>query len=100
MKIADRAAKDALSKAQPENFDLPCTDVFVKFQPFVSSFWQERWDEEVDNKLYTIVPQIDEKYYLGCTNRKDEVIINRPSNRSYTFNTFIQNGKYTSSPIM
>ena len=24
----DRAAKDALSKAQPENFDIPCTDVF------------------------------------------------------------------------
>ena len=26
---ADRAAKDALSKAQPENFELPCTDVFL-----------------------------------------------------------------------
>ena len=24
-----------------------------------------------------IVPKIDEKYYSGCTNRKDEVIINR-----------------------
>ena len=24
-----------------------------------------------------IMPQIDEKYYSGCTNRKDEVIINR-----------------------
>ena len=23
------------------------------------------------------MPQIDEKYYSGCTNRKDEVIINR-----------------------
>ena len=26
---ADRAAKNALSKAQPENFDIPCTDVFL-----------------------------------------------------------------------
>ena len=25
---ADRAAKDALSKAQPTHFELPCTDVF------------------------------------------------------------------------
>ena len=29
----DRAAKDALSKAQPENFEFPCTDVFMKIQP-------------------------------------------------------------------
>ena len=36
---ADRAAKDALSKAQPVHFELPCTDVFMKIQPFVSSLW-------------------------------------------------------------
>ena len=41
---ADRAAKDALSKAQPTHFDLPCTDVFIKIQPFVTSLWQKRWD--------------------------------------------------------
>ena len=74
---ADRAAKDALSKAQPAHFELPCTDVFIKIQPFVSSLWQKRWDKEVDNKLHAIMPQIDDKYYSGCTNRKDEVIINR-----------------------
>ena len=74
---ADRGAKDALSKAQPQNFELPCTDVFIKIQPFVSSLWQKRWDKEVGNKLHAIMPQIDDKYYSGCTNRKDEVIINR-----------------------
>ena len=74
---ADSAAKDALSKAQPENFELPCTDVFMKIQPFFSSLRQERWDKEVENKLHAIMPQIDEKYYSECTNRKDEVIINR-----------------------
>ena len=36
---ADRAAKDALSKAQPTHFELPCTDAFIMFQPFVSSLW-------------------------------------------------------------
>ena len=30
-----------------------------------------------ENKLHAIMPLIDEKYYSGCTNRKDEVIINR-----------------------
>ena len=74
---ADRAAKDALSKAKPENFELPYTDVFMKIQPFISSLCQERWDKEVGNKLHAIMPQIDEKYYSGCTNRKDDVIINR-----------------------
>ena len=48
---------------------------FMKIQPFVSSLWQEHWDKEVGNKLHAIMPQIDEKYYSGCTNRKDKVII-------------------------
>ena len=74
---ADHAAKDALSKAQPTHFELPCTDVFMKIQPFVSFLWQEIWDKEVGNKLHAIMPQIDKKYYSACTNRKDEVIINR-----------------------
>ena len=47
---ADRAAKDALLKAQPTHFELPCTDGFIKIQPFVSSLWQKRWDKEVGNK--------------------------------------------------
>ena len=49
----------------------------MQIQPFVSSLWQEQWDKEVGNKLHAIMPQFDEKYYWGCTNRKDEVIINR-----------------------
>ena len=49
----------------------------MNIQPFVSSLWQERWNKEVGNKLHGIMPQIDEKYYSGCTNRKDEVIIYR-----------------------
>ena len=76
-KTVSSKRKDALSKAQPENFDIPCTDVFMKIQPFISSLWQERWDKEVGNKLHAIMPQIDDKYYLGCRNRTDEVIINR-----------------------
>ena len=38
---ADRAAKDALSKAKPAHFELPCTDAFNKIQPFVSSLCQK-----------------------------------------------------------
>ena len=62
---ADRAAKDALSKAQPAHFELPCTDVFIKIQPFVSSLWQKRWDKEDGNKLHANMPQIDDEVLLG-----------------------------------
>ena len=54
----DRAAKDALSKAQPTNFELPCTDVFIKIQPFVSSLWQKRWDKEVGNNCTPSCPKL------------------------------------------
>ena len=74
---SNRAAKDALSKAQPTHFERPCIGVFIKIQPFVLFLWQERWDKEVGKKLHAIIPQIDEKYYSGCTNTKDEAIINR-----------------------
>ena len=69
---ADRATKHALSKAQPTYFELPCTAVFIKIQPFVSSLWQKRWDKEVGNKLHAIMPQIDDKYYSGFTKRENE----------------------------
>ena len=72
-----QTCQELISKAQPAHFELPCTDAFIKIQPFVSSLWQKRWDKEVGNKLHAIMPQIDDKYYLGCANRKDEVIINR-----------------------
>ena len=74
---ADRAAKDALSKAQPTHFELPCTYVLWRFSHLSHVCGRNVWDKEVGNKLHAIMSQIDEKYYSGCTNRKDEVIINR-----------------------
>ena len=71
---ADRAAKYALSKAQPGHFELPCTDVFMKIQPFVSSLWQERWDKEVGN---TSCPKLMRNITQDAQIEKMEVIINR-----------------------
>ena len=59
------------------NLNFHVQTFFMKIQPFISSLWQKRWDKEVANKLHAIMPQIDDKYYSGCKNRKDEVIINR-----------------------
>ena len=101
---ADRAAKDALSKAQPTHFELPCADVFIQIQPFVSSLLQKRWDKEGNkykgNKLHAIIPQIDEKYYSGCRNRKDEVIINRLRIGHTSLTHSFRMEKQTSPPIM
>ena len=62
---------------EPMHRNKPNITYLLTYQPFISSLWQERWDKEVDNKLHAIMPQIDEKYYSGCNNRNDEVIINR-----------------------
>ena len=35
--------------------------LFYEDPAIFSSLWQERWNKEVDNKLHTIMPQIDEK---------------------------------------
>ena len=56
---ADRAAKEALSKAQPAHFELRCTDVFVKIQPFVSSLWQKRWEAGEAGASYNTCLHID-----------------------------------------
>ena len=66
---------------------------FMKIQPFVSSLWQERWDKKDGNQLHVFMPQIDDKYYSGCTNRNDEVIINRPriGHKQLTLSFRIQN---------
>ena len=74
---ADRAAKAALSKELPPTFEVPSTDYLTKIRPFISSDWQVRWDEQPNNKLYSIMPSVDEVYYSGCKNRKDDIIISR-----------------------
>ena len=74
---ADRAAKQALSNPEPVSFKVPSTDFFSKIHSFVSSSWQERWDKEVNNKLHSIMPSVNESYYSGCKNRKNDVIMNR-----------------------
>ena len=74
---ADRAAKAALSKLMLPTFKIPSTDSFTKIHKLVSSLWQSRWDEQVNNKLHSIMPSINESYYSGCKNRKDDIIISR-----------------------
>ena len=74
---ADTAAKAALSKELPPTFEVPSTDYLTKIRPFISSDWQVRWDEQPNNKLYSIMPSVDEVYYSGCKNRKDDIIISR-----------------------
>ena len=74
--LADSAAKQALQKNIIEDIEIPSTDLFTKISPYVSSNWQERWDNQGENKLRCITPEII-KYYPGCRNRRDEVIIHR-----------------------
>ena len=72
---AGLATKDVLSKAQPAHFELSCTAGLMKIQPLVSFLWHEQLDKGVGNKMHVIVPQVDDKYYSGCKNKNEEVII-------------------------
>ena len=44
---------------------------------YIPSLWQKRQDEKANNAVHADMPCIDDEYYLGCTNCKDDVIIAR-----------------------
>ena len=74
---ADHAAKMLYQKQNLHILNYQVQMFLLRSSLLVSSVWQKRWDKEVGNKLNAIMPQIDDKDYSGCRNRKYEVIINR-----------------------
>ena len=75
----DRAAKDALWKAQPTHFELPCTYVFMKIQLFVLSHICGRncRIKRLVINCTSSCPKLMRSITRDAENRKDEVIINR-----------------------
>ena len=72
---ADRAAKDAL------NQDItPMLIPFVDKIPFIKlairQSWQQDWDNEINNKLHKIKPQLGSPLIVNSC-RKDQVVLNR-----------------------
>ena len=73
---ADQTAKQALSKT-PLKIKIPYTDLKPHVQQYVFSIWQEEWDEEVHNKLNSILPRLNEFLPSVCETRRQQTILTR-----------------------
>ena len=58
MKMLIVQQKRLYQKQSLWNLNFHVQTFFMKIQPFISSLWQERWDEEVDNKLQPSYPKL------------------------------------------
>ena len=56
--MADKAAKEGLSKTAPVHYKIPYTDYMPNIKAYVKNLWQERWNNQVHNKLYEITQVI------------------------------------------
>jgi ribonuclease HI len=74
--VADNLAKQALSQSI-SNFKLPYTDFKNKIQRYCRSQWQSIWDDEFENKLHSIQPELGlwPQCYRG--KRREEVVLAR-----------------------
>ena len=73
---ADREAKSALNLNEP-NFQIPYTDLKPLINTYVTSKWQNSWNDCTDNKLYQIKPTIGDWPSAYRSVRREEVILAR-----------------------
>ena len=74
--IADRAAKSALNFATPVLFQVPYTDKYPTIKHYISTCWQQEWDNNSNQKLYEMMPRVD-KFNVNALKRKEQVVIHR-----------------------
>ena len=73
---ADSAAKSALSQ-NIEHIKIPYTDYKPAVNKFILNKWQQRWNENEYNKLFSIKPILGEWRPGFRKSRKEEVILSR-----------------------
>ena len=74
---ADYLSKQALDHRMSE-FKIPYTDLKPKINKYIHEKWQTSWDEEMDNKLYSIHPDLNNRW-TKCyrKDRREEVVLAR-----------------------
>ena len=73
---ADSAAKSALDLS-PKVISIPYTDLKPIISKFLHTKWQQRWDMNIQNKLFQIQPTLGEWKPAFRTSRRGQVIISR-----------------------
>ena len=74
--LADALAKQALSHPITD-FKLPFTDFKVKILQYCRFKWQSIWDNEIDNKLHCIQPELGLWPHSFQKRRREEVVLAR-----------------------
>ena len=72
---ADKAAKEALNNPIHQ-INIPFTDKIPQIYEFLKNKWQQEWNQQINNKFYTIQPKIGPPYLIHSS-RKDQVVLNR-----------------------
>lgn len=72
---ADAAAKAALTLPESDS-PIPYSDLYPGVNSYINRCWQQSWDTEVNNKLHSIEPHLNQSkpYHLP---RRDELLIHR-----------------------
>ena len=70
---ADSAAKAALD-LRPDNICIPYTDLKPQINKLFFAKWQQRWNNNINNKFFQITPTLGPAFRKS---RKEQVIISR-----------------------
>ena len=73
---ADELAKVGL-ELNPSNSPIPYTDYKTAIHKFILSRWQERWNQQIDNKLYNIQNNLGLWPGASQHRRRDEIVLAR-----------------------
>jgi ribonuclease HI len=74
----DTAAKDALGLDPSElNPYVPYADYKCLVGKYVFNLWQEQWSQQVNNKLFQIMPKLSDSPPRSASGRKAETVLNR-----------------------
>ena len=73
---ADSVDKSALDLS-PDNISIPYTDLKPQINKFFLTKWQQRWNNNINNKLFQIKPTLGEWRPAFRKSRKEQVIISR-----------------------
>ena len=71
---ADAAAKSALDLT-PDKYNIPHTDLKPKINNFLHRKWQQRWNRNINNKLFQVKPILGEWCPAFRKSRKGQVTI-------------------------
>lgn len=74
--IVDRLAKDAATEKSSDTY-VPFKDLYPKVKKYVGKVWQEEWNNQRDNKLFQIRPDLDQHLPSVSKNRKEESVMCR-----------------------